>query len=140
VVAPLPPAPQGVQHTGRRNILLVEDDLINQQILRTILEKLGHTVTIVHNGRQALQTLVEQEYDCVFMDIQMPEMDGLEATRHIRNDIRYQAVADIPIIALTAFAMTGDKEKFLQAGMNDYLSKPIDVTALEHILHRNATC
>lgn len=135
-----PSAQKRMKGTRQQNILLVEDDLINQQILRSVLEKLGHKVTIVHNGRQALQALVDHVYDFVFMDIQMPEMDGLEATRHIRNDIRYQAVADIPIIALTAFAMTGDKEKCLKAGMNDYLSKPIDVTALEQIIHHNANC
>jgi len=124
----------------RQNILLVEDDLINQQILRSVLEKLGHTVTIAHNGRQALQNLLSSRYDCVLMDIQMPEMDGFEATRHIRCHEQYRKVADIPIIALTAFAMTGDREQCLAAGMNHYLSKPVDIDALADLLEQQAGC
>ncbi len=124
----------------QQNILLVEDDLINQQILRSVLEKLGHQVTIVHNGKLALQAVVDNVYDFVLMDIQMPEMDGLEATRRIRTDSQYSNVANIPIVALTAFAMTGDKEKCLKAGMNDYLSKPVDVSALQKILHHHGNC
>ncbi len=124
----------------RQRILLAEDDLINQQILRSVLEKLGHSVKIVPNGRLALQALKYDDYDCVFMDIQMPEMDGFEATRHIRTSGEFKNVADIPIIALTAFAMTGDKEKCLEAGMNDYLSKPVDIVMLEKILQQHARC
>jgi len=128
------------ENVTRQHILLVEDDLINQQILRSVLEKLGHTVTIAHNGRQALQTLLAQEYDCVLMDIQMPEMDGFEATRRIRSQQEYSRISKIPIIALTAFAMTGDKEQCLQAGMNHYLSKPVDIKALEKILRQHGSC
>ncbi len=128
--------------TGKKHlhILLVEDELINQQILRSILEKMHHTVTIAHNGRQALQALLKSEYDFVLMDIQMPEMDGYEATRRIRTSKKYQDRANIPIVALTAFAMTGDKEKCLQAGMNGYLSKPVDFKALEQALRQHADC
>ncbi len=139
VVSAIPPR---IITTGseRQRILLAEDDLINQQILRSVLEKLGHSVKIVHNGRLALQALKHDDYDCVFMDIQMPEMDGFEATRHIRTSGEFKNVADIPIIALTAFAMTGDKEKCLEAGMNDYLSKPVDIIMLEKILQQHARC
>ena len=119
-------------------ILLVEDELINQQILSSILEKLEHSVTIVDNGRQALQSITEDSYDFVLMDIQMPEMDGFEATRQIRTGERYRRYASIPIIAMTAFAMTGDKEKCLQAGMNGYLSKPVDIRALEEVIRQHA--
>jgi PAS domain S-box-containing protein len=134
VVATTAPLRSIATEADRQRILLAEDDLINQQILRSVLEKLGHTVKIVHNGKLALQALKHENYDCVFMDIQMPEMDGFEATRHIRTSGEFKDVADIPIIALTAFAMTGDKEKCLEAGMNDYLSKPVDINMLEKIL------
>ncbi len=127
-------------NSSRQHILLVEDDLINQQILRSVLEKLGHTVTIAHNGRQALQNLLSSRYDCVLMDIQMPEMDGFEATRHIRCHEQFRDVADIPIIALTAFAMTGDREQCLRSGMNHYLSKPVDIDALSELLEQQAGC
>jgi PAS domain S-box-containing protein len=126
--------------SDQQRILLAEDDLINQQILRSVLEKLGHTVKIVHNGRLALQALKHEDYDCIFMDIQMPEMDGFEATRHIRTNGEFKDVANIPIIALTAFAMTGDKEKCLEAGMNDYLSKPVDILMLEKVLQQHVRC
>ena len=89
----------------------------------------------MNNGREALHRILGTEFDFVFMDIQMPVMDGLDATRRIRADERYEKVADIPIFALTAFAMAGDKEKCLQAGMNGYLSKPIDIAALEQTLN-----
>lgn len=136
---PIPPC-KHAKNVTQQHILLVEDDLINQQILRSVLEKLGHSVTIAHNGRQALQTLLTKEYDCVLMDIQMPEMDGFEATRRIRSQQEYSKIAQIPIIALTAFAMTGDKEQCLQAGMNHYLSKPVDIHALEEILQQHGSC
>jgi len=138
------PAPVSTrQPSGKsnsQNILLVEDDAINQQILRSVLEKLGHTVTIAHNGRQALHTLLARKYDCVLMDIQMPEMDGFETTRRIRSQKQYSTNAQIPIIALTAFAMTGDREQCLAAGMNHYLSKPVDINALEEILLHHDSC
>ena len=116
------------------NILLVEDETINQAIIRSILEKLGHTVNIAGNGREALEILSRETYDCILMDIQMPEMDGLETTSRIRNDQAFSHISTTPIIALTAFAMTGDKEKFLEAGMNGYLSKPVSITELVRLL------
>ncbi|MFV0438712.1 MAG: PAS domain S-box protein [Desulfopila sp.] len=125
---------------SRQDILLVEDDVINQQILRSVLEKLGHNVIIAHNGRQALSTLLARKFDCVLMDIQMPEMDGFETTRRIRSQKQYSTIAKIPIIALTAFAMTGDREQCLAAGMDYYLSKPVDINALAEILHHHVSC
>ncbi len=126
------------QHTDKsQHILLAEDDLINQLILRSILEKLGHSVHIVPNGRLALDALRKEQYDFVLMDIQMPEMDGFEATKYIRTHEDFKEFVDIPIIALTAFAMTGDRERCLEAGMNDYLSKPVNIVVLQEMLQQS---
>lgn len=125
--------------TKSQHILLAEDDLINQLILRSILEKIGHTVQIVPNGRLALDALHEEHFDFILMDIQMPEMDGFEATRNIRTNENFKKISDIPIIALTAFAMTGDRERCLEAGMNDYLSKPVNIAVLQDMLQQHAT-
>lgn len=114
--------------------LVVEDEQINQQILQAILTKLGHRATIAENGYAALDLLQSQHFDIVLMDVQMPEMDGLEATRIIRNSKDYLRVQNIPIIALTAYAMAGDKDKCLAAGMNHYLAKPVDIKELEKLL------
>jgi two-component system sensor histidine kinase/response regulator len=103
-------------------VLIVEDKEINQKIACEFLRKKGCSVTVAENGRKALTKLDQASFDMVFMDIQMPEMDGLKATRAIRADERFQ---DLPIIALTAHAMAEDREKCFEAGMNDYLSKPI---------------
>jgi signal transduction histidine kinase/ligand-binding sensor domain-containing protein/DNA-binding response OmpR family regulator/HPt (histidine-containing phosphotransfer) domain-containing protein len=104
-------------------ILIVEDNEINQLVAREILEYAGATVKIAWNGKEAVEALNDNEFDAVLMDLQMPEMDGFEATRAIRSDNRYQ---NLPIIAMTAHAMTGDREKCLRAGMNDHISKPIN--------------
>jgi two-component system sensor histidine kinase/response regulator len=109
---------------GRLNILLAEDNAVNQKVATRLLEKRGHTVTVVANGLKAVEMLDLQSFDLVFMDMQMPEMDGVEATMAIRKRERTSG-AHIPIIAMTANAMVGDKENCLQAGMDDYLSKPL---------------
>jgi CheY-like chemotaxis protein len=114
-------------------ILVVEDNLVNQQIIRKILGKANLKVDIAHNGRMAVEALKKNRFDAVLMDIQMPEMDGLEATRQIRNDPDNKFV---PIVALTANAMKGDEEKYLSAGMDGYISKPIDQAKLIEILSR----
>ena len=114
--------------------LVVEDEQINQQILQAILTKLGHRATVAENGYAALDLLRSQHFDIVLMDVQMPEMDGLEATRIIRNSKDYLGVRNIPIIALTAYAMAGDKDKCLAAGMNSYLAKPVDMKELDRLL------
>ncbi|MCB0209952.1 MAG: response regulator [Anaerolineae bacterium] len=116
------------------NILLAEDNKVNRRVAIGLLEQAGHHITIAENGRQALERLQEDHtFDVILMDIQMPIMDGLQATEAIRQNPNWQ---HIPIIAMTAHAMTGDRERFLAAGMNDYLSKPISprklFTLIEH--------
>jgi CheY-like chemotaxis protein len=112
---------------GRR-ILVVEDDVRNLFALASVLEPRGATIEIARNGREALERLrANPSIDLVLMDIMMPEMDGLEATREIRSDPRF---ARLPIIALTANAMIDDRERCLAAGANDYIAKPLDVDKL----------
>jgi len=112
---------------GRR-ILLVEDDVRNIYALSSVFEPLGVTLDIARNGREALERLEAQpDVDLVLMDIMMPEMDGITATRRIRERPQWSAV---PIIALTAKAMSDDRERCLEAGANDYMAKPIDVDKL----------
>jgi two-component system sensor histidine kinase/response regulator len=103
-------------------ILIAEDNVINQQVIQYILQKLGYTPTIALNGREAVDLAAAGDFDIILMDLQMPEMDGLEATRMIR---RHSADRQPVIIALTANAMEGDEEECLEAGMNDYLGKPV---------------
>ena len=117
-------------------LLLVEDEEINQLALRTSLVRQGLDVTCVGDGEAALEALRSGTFDGILMDIQMPGMNGLEATQAIRTWPEFQAQARIPIIALTAFAMTGDRERFLAAGMDDYLAKPFSANELSRILAR----
>ncbi len=118
-------------------ILLVEDQIINQEVALGILESYGFEASVVQNGKEALQELEKTNYDIVFMDIQMPEMDGFEATRHIRNPESRVLNHDVPIIAMTANAMKGDEKKCLDAGMDDYLPKPIEPDILYDKLYRH---
>ena len=110
-------------------ILLAEDGLVNQMLVKALLEKAGHTVTVVESGAQAVEALAHTHYDAVLMDIQMPEMDGFEATTTIRAREK-KGQPRVPIIALTAHAMEGDRERCLAAGMDGYISKPIQRDAL----------
>jgi PAS domain S-box-containing protein len=116
-------------------VLVAEDNLVNQRLAVRMLEKRGHRVTVAGNGREALDALVKDTFDLVFMDVQMPEMDGFEATTEIRTNEkgtpRHQTV-----IALTAHAMKSDRERCLACGMDDYLSKPIRPQELDKILER----
>ncbi len=105
-------------------VLLAEDNPINRELAMTLLEKLGHTVVSAHNGRQALAAVAQHPLDLVLMDVQMPEMDGLEAATRIR-ELEQGTDRHLPIIALTANAMKGDREQCLAAGMDDYVTKPI---------------
>ncbi len=114
-------------------VLLVEDDRINQILAMRLLEKQGHRVALANNGQEALDYLVDHMVDLVLMDIQMPVMDGMEATARIREDARFR---DLPIVALTAYAIKGDREKFLARGMNDYISKPINLNNFYDVLKR----
>ncbi len=109
---------------------------MNRHVASRILEKEGHQVVSAENGRMALAALKAQAFDLVLMDVQMPEMDGLSATRAIRKQ-EEQTSAHIPIIAMTAHAMSGDRERCLEAGMDDYISKPIDARSLLNLLEKH---
>lgn len=111
-------------------LLLAEDDKVSRVTVAEFLQDRGVQVVGVENGLRALDALRRESYDCVLMDILMPEMDGLEATRRIRQDPEYAGMADIPIIALTAYASAEDRRKFLAAGIDAYLAKPITLTDL----------
>ncbi len=120
--------------TRALRILLAEDDPVNRMAATRFMEKLGHTVHVAENGMEVLGSLRQARYDVIFMDIQMPFMDGLEATRVIRQGGAGEENTGVPIIALTAYAMVGDAQRFLQSGMNAYLAKPLDFSALSHVL------
>jgi CheY-like chemotaxis protein len=115
------------------NILITEDNATNQHLLRRILEKRGHTAVVAADGREALRALSQQEFDLVLMDLQMPEMDGFQATAAIRERERTTGRRQ-KIIALTAHAMKGDEERCFAAGMDGYLSKPIQLRRLAEVL------
>ncbi|WP_051588712.1 MULTISPECIES: PAS domain-containing hybrid sensor histidine kinase/response regulator [unclassified Serratia (in: enterobacteria)] len=108
-----------------RHILVAEDNLINQQLAINFIRKLGHTCDVVGNGKLALQKLQQDRYDLVLMDLQMPEMDGIEAVQHFRAGEQQQPDQHLPIIAMTAHAMKGDRERCLAQGFDGYISKPI---------------
>jgi CheY-like chemotaxis protein len=112
---------EGEHHCIR--ILLVEDNLINQKVAQKMLKRLGHDADLAVNGKEAIQALESQPYQIVFMDIQMPEMDGLEATRIIRE--RWLSSEQPHIVALTAYNLEYSREMCLSAGMDDYMSKPL---------------
>lgn len=119
-------------HAKKLRVLVAEDNAVNSLIARKMLEKLGHTATLVGNGKEALEALKLAHYDVVLMDCQMPELDGFETTALIRAS--HENWKSIPIIAMTAHAMTGDREKCLSAGMNDYVSKPMKIEDISTVL------
>ena len=147
IYAGLQPIAQKFEETdsfplGGLNILLAEDDAVSALAGKSLLRKRGADVVHVEDGQDVLDALVREQFDLVLMDVQMPAMDGLEATRRIRQGQAGKAAQDIPIIAMTAYAMTGDRDRIMEAGMNDYVSKPLDVERLlvtiQHILsHTN---
>jgi len=114
-------------------ILLAEDNQINRRLAETLLDRAGYAVTTAENGLLALDLLKEQEFDLVLMDVQMPEMDGFEATRIIRENPRWE---HLPVVAMTAYAMKGDRERCLEAGMTDYISKPLRKDELLEVITR----
>ncbi|MEO5370778.1 MAG: response regulator [Magnetococcus sp. DMHC-1] len=116
-----------LERIGGARVLLVEDNAINRQVAGEILANIGLVVDVAHDGKEALAKVMEADYDIVLMDIQMPVMDGYNATHQIRNNEKFK---DLPIIAMTAHAMKGDREKSIRAGMNDHVSKPINRTRL----------
>lgn len=111
-------------------ILMVEDNVMNQKLGQSVLKKLGFHADVAGNGREAVEILEQRSYDLILMDAQMPEMDGIEAT-HVIRDMKSKVLRhDVPVIALTANAMSGDRERYLAAGMDDYVSKPIQTGEL----------
>lgn len=149
VLVTLPPTAKtgtegGVRNVGNAgreagrslNILLAEDDVTNMTMLTRLLEKLGCEVTQAGNGLEAVRILQSEDMDLVLMDIQMPVMDGVEATRRIRADQSLGGKARIPIIAVTAFAMSGDRERFLDAGVDGYIPKPVNMNTLVEAMDR----
>ena len=121
---------------GARRILLAEDNITNQQVALGILRKLGLQADAVVNGAEAIAALESVAYDLVLMDVQMPQMDGFEATSHIRDPHSAVRNHEIPIVAMTAHAMQGDRQRCLDAGMNDYVTKPVSPQALAETLAR----
>ncbi len=139
-------ADKGARHAGARprgeqprpleaRVLLVEDDPVNLSMARRMLEILGASVVCAGNGEEALLAASREGFDCILMDVQMPVMDGVTATRRIRAGDGGCA-RDIPIVAMTAHAMAGDREKFLDAGMDEYITKPVDIDELRSIIDR----
>ncbi len=118
------------------NALVAEDNIINQKLIRHILEESGLTIDIANNGLEAFEKRRNNQYDIVFMDIQMPVMDGIETTHEILDFEEDEEQKHIPIIALTANALKGDKERFLSEGMDDYISKPLETSELLAVLNK----
>jgi CheY-like chemotaxis protein len=115
--------------------LVAEDNMVNQKLALKILSKLGYTAALAENGREVTEMANLKEYDLIFMDIQMPEMDGLEATKMIRKYMNVQPM----IIAMTANAMSEDREECLKAGMDDFLSKPVKLEELVNMIAKWST-
>ena len=120
------------------HILLVEDNKINQKVARIMLKNMGHTIKIAENGEEAVSCFMDQSFDLILMDIQMPIMNGIEATARIREmeSRNNRSRPHTPIIALTANAMKGDRERFIGAGMDDYISKPIKKMIFSQIISK----
>ena len=133
-VVPRPAVPAVAAPTAvRGRILIVEDNVVNQQVVAGLLSKRGYSTTVVNHGGEALAMLETASFDLILMDVQMPVLDGIEATRRIRLDERWR---DLPIVGLTAHAMAGDRERCIEAGMNDYLPKPVRGPALLETVKR----
>jgi CheY-like chemotaxis protein len=142
VALPLPPMqppvaqPLLASQSARGRLLVVEDNVVNQKVAMRMLTKMGYDVDLAEDGRQALDRLATVRYDAVLMDCQMPEMDGYLATRHIRDPSSAVLDHDVPVIAMTANAFAEDRERCLAAGMNDFLSKPVDRETLAQALDK----
>ena len=125
--------PQGEKFENL-HILVAEDNPINQKLIRTTLEQFGAQVTLAANGAEAFELRKQNDYDLIFMDIQMPVMNGMEATKEILHYEQVNRLKHIPIIALTANALAGDRERYIEAGMDNYLSKPINIADLKNLI------
>ncbi|QAZ69309.1 response regulator [Solidesulfovibrio carbinolicus] len=130
--------PAGLLPEGRAVVLLVEDDAINRLAARQYLEKQGLAVLAATTGLEALDILAREAVDVVLMDVHMPELDGVAATRRIRTAPEFARLSGVPIVAMTAYAMAGDKEKFLAAGMDGYIEKPLDLARLARLVEELA--
>lgn len=135
VASSSPPLPK-TSKTPRVRVLLAEDNVINQQVARGMLEKLGCAVDVVFDGLEAVAAVQERSFDLLFMDCQMPNMDGYQATRLLRQMEKQQHKTSLPIIAMTAHTQRGDREKCLEAGMDDYLGKPFTLRQVSTMLSR----
>jgi CheY-like chemotaxis protein len=135
---PAVPVVLTVAQGQRARVLIVEDNAVNQEVARAMLTELGCSIRLASDGREALTALRDEEYDLVFMDCQMPEMDGFEAVRRFRGSAStgYATRADVPIVALTANALAGDAERCLASGFSDYLAKPVRREQLDTALAR----
>lgn len=122
---------------GKLNVLLVEDEFINQKVAVKMLSNQGHNVTLASNGRQAIELFKKEQFDIIFMDIQMPEMDGVQTTAAIRDlEEQWGDERRIPIVAMTAYAMKGDRERLMSCGMDEYVSKPLDSEVLNNVVRK----
>jgi CheY-like chemotaxis protein len=129
------PHTQHLESPQQLRILVAEDNPVNAAFLRNLLQKRGHQVTVAENGHRAVEIWQRGECDLILMDVQMPELDGLAATRAIRQE-ETTTGSHVPIVALTAQATAGDRQTCREAGMDDYLPKPVDKEQLMQVLHR----
>ena len=127
---------KGLRALSSLAVLVAEDNAVNQAVVAAMLKSLGHRATLVANGREALEALARDDFDLVLMDCNMPEIDGLEATRRLRAGSSAARDARIPVIALTANAMDGDRETCLAAGMDDFVAKPVTISTLRQVIDR----
>ena len=132
----LPRPPEAPARSMPLRILLAEDNPVNVKVATTYLSRRGHTAAVAANGRRALELLAREPFDAVLMDVEMPELDGLEATRRLRAGLAGPANRQAPVVAMTAHALAGARERCLAAGMTDYLTKPLDFAALDDLLAR----
>ena len=133
---PATPPPAGAARSNPGRLLLVEDNFVNERVAVYMLAKLGHQVEVARNGREAIDMLGKSVYALVLMDCQMPEMDGFEATRIIRDCSSAVLDHDVPVIAMTANTSPEDRARAFAAGMNDFLAKPVDRSVLGDVLEK----
>ncbi|MDZ7740391.1 MAG: response regulator [Bacteroidota bacterium] len=125
------------QNDKELHVLIVEDNNINQKIIKVFVGKLGHQCVLAENGKEAVDLFEKNKFDCILMDIQMPVMDGIEATQHIRAiEQQRQDEPYTPIIAVTASSPFEDQQEFINAGMDEYIPKPVSLQKLKNVLER----
>ncbi len=130
------PTETGMKNTSRKRILLAEDYHANIVVAHALLQTLGFDVIVAKNGQEALDKLAEEAFNLVLMDVQMPEMDGYTATRIIREEQAANKLPQVKIIGMTAHSFMEDRQRCLDAGMDDYLAKPFEPAQLESIIHK----